>query len=102
MPRKSKRQVARRGRRRTRGGMFGMQKVIGWLGKANAYLKKHKTISKVGHRLSGMHPVIKGATGIAKSMGYGRRKRGRGFRLTGAGCRGPVGMGRRACGGRLH
>ena len=64
--------------------------IASFLGKVNAFLRKHKVISRVGSALGGVLPgkfggIAKTIGSAAGSLGYGRRRRrcGRGLRLSG-------------------
>jgi len=78
--------MVRKGRRRQRGkGIFGS---IGkFLKKGMSFLKKHKILSSLGSALgpiSGQYgPAVGAATGLASSLGFGRRRR----RIRGSGLR---------------
>ena len=71
------------GRRKMRGRGF-----MDFLSKANEFLRNSKLISSVGSALgSAGVPFASQIGSVAGSLGYGRRRRGYGLRLAGAGRR---------------
>ena len=78
MPMKRSTKKVRRVRRMRGGGLMS------FLGKANDFLKKSKLVSSVGSALGSMGvPYASQISGVANSLGYGRRRRGSGLSLAG-------------------
>ena len=80
---KSCKAIRKKTTRKHRGGSF-----LGWLKKANTFLRKHKVLSSVGSVFAPLHPKIAAVNSAAKALGYGKRvrfngRRGGGFRLAG-------------------
>jgi len=81
MPRRKSYTVARRRTHRRRGGSFW-----GFLKKANSWLRRSGAISKVANALgSAGVPFASKIGSVAGTLGYGRRRRGRGGALVPAG-----------------
>lgn len=59
-----------------------------FIGKANNFLKSSKLVSSIGNALgSAGVPFASKIGSIAGTLGYGRRRRGRGLNLAGSGRR---------------
>ena len=79
MPIRRTRRVHRLRHTRQRGRGF-----MSFLGKANTFLKNSKLVSSIGSALgqAGV-PYASDVAGVASSLGYGRRRHGKGLGLAG-------------------